>query len=609
MFKLLRIAFSVLLICIQYTYSFAQFPIPDTAKVQKQTHFYDSLQYKANQRKLTSWMYDALITPPRPYVDKKALALDYFSPFEGKIIADIEIQGMDVFGPTCSDTTQKASNWAERCANTIHTKSNLKTIQNQLIFKIGDQLDPEVMYENERIIRDLNYIKDVRIWVEQDSLYLGLVNVKVLTKDRFSFGASGGVSGTSSGNIELYNRNIFGVGHEVSVKFVGHINREPYLGIESYYSINNIGGKFLDISLGYLNTYLREGYILDMDKPFYTQTTKWGYGAFLARMLRTDKISNSDPVTVEDPLNMSYNGVWGGRGINISPHMPHITQLVFSLGLNNWNYFDEPVVAEGNEHFFANHTLYMAGITISQRRYVQDQLIYSYGITEDIPEGFKNELIYGYDANEFGDRHYLHFFTSNGNLLLSRKGYIYLSAGIGGYLKDKRFEEGQIQANMDFISKLSNAGRKRVRTFVDASYTLGIRRYDIENLNLEKNDLVRGFSSKTALGKQRLNLKLEHVVFMPNQFYKFNMAFFGFADMGIIGSNNSIIFNQNYYGGIGFGLRLHNENLVFETFRLRFAFYPFHPKDMSFIGLIMDEQSKQDFESFEPSAPQPLIFE
>jgi hypothetical protein len=435
------------------------------------------------------------------------------------------------------------------------------------------------------------------------------VNVKVLTKDRFSFGASGGVSGTSSGNIELYNRNIFGVGHEVSVKFVGHINREPYLGIESYYSINNIGGKFLDISLGYLNTYLREGYILDMDKPFYTQTTKWGYGAFLARMLRTDKISNSDPVTVEDPLNMSYNGVWGGRGINISPHMPHITQLVFSLGLNNWNYFDEPVVAEGNEHFFANHTLYMAGITISQRRYVQDQLIYSYGITEDIPEGFKNELIYGYDANEFGDRHYLHFFTSNGNLLLSRKGYIYLSAGIGGYLKDKRFEEGQIQANMDFISKLSNAGRKRVRTFVDASYTLGIRRYDIENLNLEKNDLVRGFSSKTALGKQRLNLKLEHVVFMPNQFYKFNMAFFGFADMGIIGSNNSIIFNQNYYGGIGFGLRLHNENLVFETFRLRLAFYPFHPNDMSFIGFIMDEQSKQDFESFEPSAPQPLIFE
>jgi hypothetical protein len=609
MFKLLRIAFSVLLICIQYTYSFAQFPIPDTVKVQKQTQFYDSLESKANQRKLTSWMYDALITPPRPYVDKKALALDYFSPFEGKIIADIEIQGMDVFGPTCSDTTQKASNWAEKCANAIHTKSNLKTIQNQLIFKIGDQLDPEVMYENERIIRDLNYIRDVRIWVEQDSIYLGLVNVKVLTKDRFSFGASGGVSGTSSGNIELYNRNIFGVGHEVSVKFVGHINREPYLGIESYYSINNIGGKFLDISLGYLNTYLREGYVLDMDKPFYTQTTKWGYGAFLARMLRTDKISNSDPVTVEDPLNLSFNGVWGGRGINISPHMPHITQLVFSLGLNNWNYFDEPVVAEGNEHFFANHTLYMAGITISQRRYIQDQLIYSYGITEDIPEGFKNELIYGYDANEFGDRHYLHFFTSNGNLLLSRKGYIYLSAGIGGYLKDKRFEEGLIQANMDFISKLANAGRKRVRTFVDASYTLGIRRYEIENLTLGKNDLVRGFSSKTAVGKQRLNLKLEHVVFMPNQFYKFNMAFFGFADMGIIGSNNSIIFNQNYYGGIGFGLRLHNENLVFETFRLRFAFYPFHPKDMSFIGLIMDEQSKQDFESFEPSAPQPLIFE
>ena len=250
----------------------------------------------------------------------------------------------------------------------------------------------------------------------------------------------------------------------------------------------------------------------------------------------------------------------------------------------------------------------MAGVTFSQRRYIQDQLIYSYGITEDIPEGFKNEFIYGYDANQYGDRHYLHFFTSNGNLLLSRKGYIYLSAGIGGYLKDRRFEEGQIQGNFEFISKLVTAGRKRVRTFVNANYTLGIRRYPIEELTLGKMDHIRGFNSNEAVGKQRLNLKLEHVVFLPRQFYKFNMAIFGFADMGIIGSNNKLIFKENYYSGIGLGLRLHNENLVFETLRLRLAFYPFHPNDVSFFGFILDEQSKRDFNSFEPVQPEPMRF-
>lgn len=611
MIKILRIASVIILVLTQYCYSFAQTSYQDTINLQKQNQFYDSLEYRANQKKLTSWVYDMLISPPRPYVDKKALALDYYNQYEGKIIAEIRIQALDVFGPRLTDTTRQAKSKIERSANTIHTKSNLKTIRKQLIFAIGDILDPEVMYENERLIRGLSYIKDTRIIVEQDSMYEGLVNVLVLTKDRFSFGVSGGVNGTRSGDLKLYNRNIFGIGHEVSIRFVGHLRHEPYLGVETFYKIKNIAAKRLDVSLGYLNTYKREGFIWEVDKPFYTQTTKWGYGTYSARMLRTTRITITDPVQLPDslPMNLSFNSIWAGRGINISPGRKNITQLVFSAGINNWNYFETPIVEAGNEHFFANRTLYMAGLTISQRRFIQDQLIYSYGITEDIPEGFKNELIYGYDANEFGDRHYIHFYTSNGNLLLSRSGYLFLSAGIGGYTNDGHFEEGQIQANLSFITKLYSPGRKRTRTFVDASYTLGIRRYKIEKLTLGRLDHIRGFDSDIAVGKQRMNLKLEHVVFMPRQFYKFNLAFFGFADLGIIGSNNKLIFKENYYSGLGFGLRLHNENLVFETIRLRFAFYPFFPKDFHFFGFNLGEQSKREFTSFEPIAPQPMRFE
>ncbi len=609
MLKLVRIVFILLLILIQYSNSYAQFSFQDTIVTQKQEYFYDSLEYRANQRKLTGWIYDFLISPPRPYVDKKALALDYYSKVEGKIIAKIEIKALDVFGPSFDDTTRTAKSWGSRAANTIHTKSNLKTIEKQLLFKVGDYVNGAVMYENERIIRQLPYIKDVKISYEQDSVYSSFVNIIVLTKDRFSFGVSGGVNGTNSGDLEVYNRNIFGVGHELSMRFVGHISRQPYLGIETYYKIKNIGGNFLDLSFGYLNTYRNEGYAFEVEKPFFTQNIKWGYGLLSTRMFRTDRISNNAAIRLEEPLNMAYNSIWGGRSTNVTPRHENATYMVFSAGINSWKYFEAPVVTEENKHFFASRTLYLASLTFSQRRYIQDQLIYSYGITEDIPEGIKNEFIYGYDANEFGDRHYLQFFTSNGNLLLSRKGYIYLSAGIGGYLKQRRFQEGQIQGNLDYISKLVSAGRKRVRTFVDISYTMGIKRYEIENLTLGRFDHIRGYNSRTAVGKQRLSLKLEHVVFLPRQFYKFNMALFGFADLGIIGSNDKLIFRQNYYSGIGFGLRLHNENLVFETFRLRLAFYPFHPGDMQFIGFSLSEQSRQHFKSFEPTEPRPMRFE
>jgi hypothetical protein len=87
------------------------------------------------------------------------------------------------------------------------------------------------------------------------------------------------------------------------------------------------------------------------------------------------------------------------------------------------------------------------------------------------------------------------------------------------------------------------------------------------------------------------------------------MALFMFTDLGIIGSNQDLIFAQQYYSGIGAGIRLHNESLVFKTFQLRLAFYPFHPADMNFVQFVLNEQSKRQFYSFEPTQPQPLRFE
>ena len=602
----------VLVLILQANFLCAQNAIPDTALIyadEKQEQFYDSLEYRAHKGKLTSWLYDILISPPRPAVDKKALALNYFNRYEGLVIARIDIKPLDIFGPSLSDTTKQAANWAERFANKIHTKSNLKTIRKQLLFKIGDILDPEVMYENERLLRQLDYIKDVRFIVEQDSTYSAFANVTVLMQDRFSFGASGGVNGTTSGDVKVYNENIFGIGHEFSVKFVGHVNKEPYLGLETYYKINKISGRFLDMELGYLNTFRDEGFTYKIDKPFITTDIKWGYGLSLNRFFRTDNISDYYSVDLQDPLNESYCYIWGGHNFNLNHTADITTQFTLAAAVHNYKFFEEPSVDAGSKELFANRTLYMLGLNLSQRHYLQDQLVYSYGITEDIPEGFKHELLYGFDANEFGNRHYLQLSTSTGSHIKNCNGYLFFSGGIGGYISHGRFEQGQVFSEMELITKLSPRGSKQVRSFINVNYTLGIRRYDMEYLTLDKLDYIRGFNSDRAIGKQRLALNLEHVIFLPKQFYRFNMALFGFADMGLIGSSKKIILTQNYYSGIGLGIRLHNENLVFETFRLRLAFYPFHPKDMSLVGFVLNEQSKRDFMSFQPVLPAPMTFE
>ncbi len=582
----------------------------DALHKQKEEQFYDSLKVRASQRKITNWFYDLLVTPPRPYVDKKELAINYYSKMKGKVISEIHIKALDVFGPTIQDTTKKASNWLERTANVIHTKSNLNTIKKMLLFKVGDSVNPELLYENERIIRALPYIKEITFILEQDSLYPGLVKVNVLTKDRFSFGVSGSVEGVESAALEVYNQNVFGIGHEISMRFVGHVNKQPYLGVETYYKIKNINGHFIDASVGYLNTYKNEGFEFLINKGFFTPTVKWAYGATALRIFHSDRIFRDDPIVSEEvPLNLLYYGVWGGRSFQIKKNLPENAQIVLSGGINVKKFYERPIPETEDHPYFANSTFLLSGITFTQRRYVQDELVYSYGVLEDIPEGFKNEIVYGYEINEFGNRHYAHLLFSNGNLLINRSGYLYLEGDIGGYFTRYGYEQAQINARLNFISKQINAGRKRFRLFTHTDYTLGFNRIEPEYLTLNRDESIRGFSSQKAYGNQRLRLNLEYVLFLRKEFYKFNIALFGFADVGVIGSKDQFILSQQYYSGLGAGIRLHNENLVLKTFQLRLAFYPFHPTDMAFTGFIFQEQSKRQFYSFEPTQPMPIPFE
>lgn len=589
----------------------AQVNLPDSILYEqqiKQQNFYDSLEYKAGQRKVTGWLYDMLVSTPSPQLDEKAIALEYFQSFEGMLIEKIQIKPLDVFGPTLTDTTKTADKWIQRAANSIHNKSNLKTIRKQLLFKIGDPIDPELFAENERIIRQIPYLRDVRILIEPDSLYSAFAIVTVLTKDRFSWGISGGISGVKAGDFSVYDKNVLGIGHEISFRFVGNLDESPKLGVETYYRINNIGGRFLNIDLGYMNTYLREGFAFNLQKPFISNEIKWGYGLTASRLLRTSKITEDHPIELEDPISESYNNVWVGHSFDLERNDGFTRQLTPAAAIHNLQFFDLKEVPEGSEHFFANRTLYMAGLTWSQRKYVQDKLIYSYGIIEDIPVGFKQEMYYGYEANQFGDRHFMQLISSNGTLLPNR-GYLFILAGMNGYFKNQHFEEGMLRADVNFFTGLRTRGNKMVRTFVKLNYTLGIERYPFEYLAIGGENYIRGFSSDFATGQQRLTMNLEHVVFFPREFYGFKMALFGFTDFGIIGPHEQIIFKEDYYAGFGLGIRLHNENLVFDTFRLRLGFYPFHPDDMGFVGFIFDEQSKTRFNSLEPTAPQPAPFE
>lgn len=571
--------------------------------------FYDSLKIRANQKKITRLLYDALFRSVPTEPQKAPEVVGYNPELEGKRVGEIKFMRLPVFGPTIRDTARVATSWVEKTGNLLHTRSDINNLRKNMVLKEGDEMTLEQLLENERLLRTMSRIRDARFIVIPDSLNSEIVNLLLITQDRFSIGATGLVDGTSSATAELYNRNFFGLGHEVSVSFVGHLNRQPYLGFETFYRINNLDGNFLSFALGYSNTYRKEGAILQFEKPLIRLNEKWGYGLHAHTYGRSTMLPELIRRYRELEFGFNQVNIWGARNFQIKPELIRNSQVTIAGQFIYRDFFKQPDVSPENQNYFASTNLYLAGITWSQRQFIRDQLIYGFGITEDIPKGFKYELVWGIDENKAGRRYYSQLFLSNGNLLRNHPGYLYLYAGAGSYFKENKLSQSHIQGGFNFISRLFEKPKGYYRHFMQVDYIIGLNRFGVETLAFEKNNLIRGFESRSTTGKERINFNYEAVYFQKRDFYRFNMAYFGFFDVGILGQGTQNIFQERYYTGIGAGLRLHNEALVLKTVLIRLAFYPKPPSDLGFVGLLIAEQTKKRFYNFQPGPPAPRPFQ
>ncbi|WP_318348143.1 BamA/TamA family outer membrane protein [Aquipluma nitroreducens] len=572
--------------------------------------FYDSLQIRASRHRVTRWLYGTMIRSARDSGNVDFQSYEYYKSFQKKTIGTISIRSLKIFGPNFDDTLKTTNIWIEKAANTLHSQSNLYVIRKNLWIREGQSLDPDLMMDNERLLRSLPYLKDVRIVITPRPLNNDLVDILILTQDVFSFGVTGGIGSVNKGEVGIYDKNILGVGHEAGVTIVAHTDKAPHIGFESYYSVNNIMGNFINFSTGYANTYLHQELFLSLQRDFLRPQSVYAGGFTTMRSFRTDRVYLNNNVISTDPLNYIYLDGWYGRRLKlgIRPNDSRF-QMTLSGRIRYTHFYDRPLPDSNNNQYFANSKFYLGSLSFSHRSYVRDYLVYSYGITEDIPKGYLCELVFGYDHNEFNDRWYSHVFLSTGNLFKNKPFYLYTSLGVGSFFNQSHTEQGMADLKFDFISPLFQVLNVQARQFIKLNYTIGINRFDIENLLLLNSNGIRGFGSLIGKGKQRLTLNVENVFFQKKAVLNFKTALFSFFDVGIVGPSEQSIFKQSYYAGLGLGLRIRNENLVFKTIQLRLAWYPNHPSDVNSIGFILDGVSKTRFYNFQPRGPEPLRFE
>lgn len=573
----------------------------------KSTSFYDSLQSKASQRTWSRLLHEALFVEPASSIESRQQrrSEDDYRVHHGKKIRNIKLIATDIFGPTVLDTAVTSTTWIGSTLNTLHFYTNEKIIRNNLLFQEGDEIDPQILADNERVLRRLKFIYDARIQVIPVSE--DYVDVYVITKDLFSLGFNIAFEGIEPTVIELYERNLFGTGHELHGNLFFDYKPDPFadydtispLGLEAFYRVSNIRGSFIQSELRIMNGEYHKYYGGSLTRRFVTPRTKYAGGINIAlesRLIRTDTIGW---------FKGNLQDYWLGRSFLFDPEKR--SRVILAARFLHNNVYEKPGISSNIYHELQDYELFLGSIAFSKQNYYETNLIYNYGRTEDIPYGSLVELTGGYEKNEFGNRFYTSLHLSTGNYL-GQLGYLQSSLAIGGFVSGGAYQQGMIQVKANYFTNLFHFRRFNLRQFVNLDYTVGIRPYLDEKISISNTRGIRGLSGEGLEGTHRLAINLESVAFTPIFVYGFRFAFYGFADMALIGDYDQNIFHNRLYSGLGFGVRIRNENLVFKTFQLRLAFYPNLPGVYSPSMFAISGEKLLDPNNFNFITPESLRF-
>lgn len=564
--------------------------------------FLDSLKNKASKTLLTRKLYDFVITP-RPQYPKKEISGSSeknYAGFTGKIIRKIEIKRLNVFGSDINNPDSFDPNKLENFLNKTHANTNEIIIRKNLLFREGDTISPLTLSDNERLLRELPFIDDARILVAPVST--NEADILVLTKDVYSLGANISLNGMDKGSFSVFEKNIFGMGHEFGVEMPYNADSSSSPGFGVNYYANNIRKSFVNLNLYYTDGFGKKTYGFDLSRKFVSSATKYA-GGISIRQLSTS--ADLDTLPVPEKVRMNLQNYWLSRSFLIDRES--VLRFIIGARYTNNNVFDHPFVLPESYHYLQQYKMFLGAVSFSIQRFYKANLVYGYGRTEDIPYGGLVSLTAGREINEFKHRYYFGSTFAIGESIKSL-GYFYSTVGFSTFINKGNTEQGMLALRTNFISNLFYLGRYRLRNFLDIDYTRGFARYSDESLRIIGENGFSGFSNDSVFSAQRLSAGIESVLFSPVNFYGFRFALFGFADFGFLFDSNQFIGSGNNLTAIGLGIRIRNDNLVLNTFQIRLGIFPNLPEYSSVRNMVISGQKLMKPYNFEPGPPSLLPY-
>jgi hypothetical protein len=555
---------------------------------KRSTTFYDSVYKKFSRRKFSRLLYGLVFKPPDiqplPGNSHKIKSEVPYIKYKGKVIRHIHIKTLDPFGTSIYDTLTNIQSGIGRFLNSVHMKTLSSVIRKNLFIKEGQKVDPYLLADNERNIREMSCIDDVKTYVTVPYHSSDSVDITIVTKDVFSIGFSVLTATTSSLIVRLYDGNFLGLADRLSTDFSFKTKRQPFFRIDGVsYSYDNLAGTFLGTSL----TYNRDdagnqslGFFFN--RNFYSILTKWAFGAgYQYNRMVVEKQINKEKNTFIPEISY-YNDInlWGGRAFQLrNTSIP--AHFVIAESFFNRSFSSRPGLSIDSNKIYYNTTRLLTCLAFSASNYYLTDYILHFGKPEIIPYGRVFKVTLGPEITDYYTRLYGSADLSAGDFI---NGFGYLSGRVvlGGYLYHKSTEDCVLKISLKYLSPLFLTRNKKFkfRNYFSSDYRFGFnfRKNNPDYSNINRDFLINQVKFDTLFyGIKSLSAALSVIMYTPINFYGFRFAFMLQGKGGFVAPAGESLFHQPFWTGVGLGILIRNDNLIFPPFLISCFYYPSIP--------------------------------
>jgi hypothetical protein len=542
---------------------------------------YDSIYSKFSRNKISRLLYPLAFKPPqpRPLSLEKMQAITDESPFlqyKGKVIRKIRIKCLAPFGTNVGDTTSGAITGIGRALNSVHMNTHTDVIRKNLLFKRGQRVDPDILADNERILRDLPFIDRVHTYITEAGPGSDTVDLIIATEDVWSIGFDINTITPNKILFHLNDGNFLGRGDRLGTSMSFEIDRAPFFRFDQgSYELDNIAGTFFTGVIDYQRTdEENENIRVGVQRPFFSYKTRWAGGGYFQYAENTNE---SLPEEKEITAYSDDIYLWAGRSFLFRKNPANPRFVILESYYRRFFSSRPPVTIDSNFTYY-NVTRLFTGIAFSKNNYYLSDYIFQFGKTENLPYGSLFQLTLGPEFSEFYTRFYGGGEISMGNFFNSF-GYLSGELRFGGFFDKGSLQDAVVKVGFRYMTPLikSLIRNYRFRFFFNTDYRHGF--------NLRPNNIIYGNISNIVrisnsqadsvfMGVQSCAVSLENVLYTPWYFYGFKFGIMTYFQGGIVAKSNESLARNRFFAGAGLGLLIKNDNLIFPTLMLTVFIYP-----------------------------------